>query len=156
MSGDTHVSERIKNCRDNLCISQVLLAELAGINPTQLYRYESGKAKPRPEAADRIAAALGVSTAWLVHGTLPIARGAQIDPPVPAGAAMILKFLELPPALAFAVKRLAMQNGSTVEIALLDLARQGLEAIQKKSVDCAESASKSEKEPDHYRAEKSR
>ena len=134
MSGDPHVSERIKNCRENLCISQVLLAELAGINPTQLYRYESGKARLRMEAAEKIAAALGVSTAWLVHGTLPIARGTQIDPPVPAGGAMILKFLELPPALAFAVKRLAMQNGSTMEMEVLDLLHQGLDAMHKKGL----------------------
>lgn len=145
MSGDTHVSERLKSCRENLRISQVLLAELAGINPTQLYRYESGKAKLRVEAAEKIAAALGVSTAWLVHGTLPVARGTQIDPPVPAGGGLILKFLELPPALAFAVKRLAMQNGSTVEIELLDLVHQGLEAMHKKAMACAESASKSDK-----------
>ncbi|MGK5054976.1 helix-turn-helix domain-containing protein [Janthinobacterium sp. RB2P8] len=145
MSGDTHVSERIKSCRENLRISQVLLAELAGINPTQLYRYESGKAKPRPEAAEKIAAALGVSTAWLVHGALPVARGTQIDPPVPAGRGLILKFLELPPALAFAVKRLAMQNGSTIEIELLDLVHQGLEAMHKNALVNAESAGKSEK-----------
>ena len=140
MSGDTHVSERIKNCRENLRISQVFLAELAGINPTQLYRYESGKAKLRPEAAEKIAAALGVSTAWLVHGTLPVARGTQIDPPVPAGGVLILKFLELPPALAFVVKRLAMQNGSTVEMELLDLVHQGLEAMHQKALACADSA----------------
>lgn len=145
MSGDTHVTERIKSCRENLRISQVLLAELAGINPTQLYRYESGKAKLRTEAAEKIAAALGVSTAWLVHGTLPVARGTQIDPPVPAGRGLILKFLELPPALAFAVKRLAMQNGSTIEIELLDLVHQGLEAMHKNALAGAESAGKSEK-----------
>ena len=142
MSGDTHVSERIKNYRENLRISQVLLAELAGINPTQLYRYEAGKTKLRTEAAEKIAAALGVSTAWLVHGTLPVARGMQIDPPVPAGGGLILKFLELPPALAFAVKRLAMQNGSTVEMELLDLVHQGLEAMHQKALACAASAGK--------------
>ncbi|MGK5036425.1 helix-turn-helix domain-containing protein [Janthinobacterium sp. LB3P118] len=135
MSGNTHVSERLKSCRENLHISQVRLAEMAGINPTQLYRYESGKAKLLMDAADKIAAALDVSTAWLVHGTLPIARGAQIDPPVPAGGALVLNFLELPPVLASAVKRLSMQNGSTVEIELLDLARQGLEANQKMAID---------------------
>ncbi|WP_219119099.1 helix-turn-helix transcriptional regulator [Janthinobacterium sp. UMAB-56] len=135
MSGNTHVSERLESCRENLHISQVLLAELAGINPTQLYRYESGKAKLLMDAADKIAAALDVSTAWLVHGILPIARGAQIDPPVPAAGALILNFLELPPVLASAVKRLSMQNGSTVEIELLDLARQGLEANQKMAID---------------------
>lgn len=145
MSGNTHVTERIKSCRENLRISQVLLAELAGINPTQLYRYESGKAKLRTEAAEKIAAALGVSTAWLVHGTLPVARGTQINPPVPAGRGLILKFLELPPALAFAVKRLAMQNGSTIEIELLDLVHQGLEAMHKNALADAESAGKSEK-----------
>ncbi|KAB8064099.1 helix-turn-helix domain-containing protein [Janthinobacterium violaceinigrum] len=145
MSGNTHVSERLKSCRENLHISQVQLAERAGINPTQLYRYESGKATLLMDAAEKIAAALGVSTAWLVHGTLPIARATQIDPPVPAGGALILHFLELPPMLASAVKRLSMQNGSTVELELLHLARQGLEAIHKKAADCAEAASKSEK-----------
>lgn len=65
----------------------------------QLYRYESGKAKLLMEAAEKIAAALGVSTAWLVHGTLPIARGVQLLPPVPAGGALILNVLELPPCL---------------------------------------------------------
>ncbi|UQV43666.1 helix-turn-helix domain-containing protein [Janthinobacterium lividum] len=144
MSGDTYVSERIKSCREELRISQVLLAELAGINPTQLYRYESGKAKLRMEAAEKIAAALGVSTAWLMHGTLPVARETQIDPPVPAGEGLILKCLELPPALAFAVKHLAMQNGSTIEIELLDLVQQGLEAMHKKALAGAESAAKSE------------
>ena len=145
MSDNIHVSERLKSCRENLHISQVQLAELAGINPTQLYRYESGKAKLLMEAAEKIAAALGVSTAWLVHGMLPIARDTQIDTPVPAEAALILNFLELPSVLASAVKRLSMQNGSTVEIELLGLAHQGLEAIPKKTLDCAESASKSEK-----------
>jgi transcriptional regulator with XRE-family HTH domain len=142
MSGDTHVSERLKSCRENLRISQVLLAELAGINPTQLYRYEAGKAKLRMEAAEKIAAALGVSTAWLVHGTLPVARGTQIDPPMPAGGGLIVKFLELPPALAFVVKRLAMQNGSTVETELLDLVHQGLEATHQKALACAASPGK--------------
>ncbi|TNC71889.1 helix-turn-helix transcriptional regulator [Janthinobacterium lividum] len=145
MSRNTHVPERLKSCRENLHISQVLLAERAGINPTQLYRYESGKAKLLMDAAEKIAAALGVSTAWLVHGTLPIARGTQVDPPVPAGGALILNFLELPPVLASAVKRLSVQNGSTVEIELLNLAHQGLEAMRKKALACAESASKSEK-----------
>ena len=145
MSGNTHVSERLKSCRENLHISQVLLAERAGINPTQLYRYESGKAKLLMDAAEKIAAALGVSTAWLVHGILPSARGTQTDLPVPAGGALILNFLELPPVLASAVKRLSIQNGSTVEIELLDLAHQGLEAMHKKALDCAASASKSEK-----------
>ena len=142
MSGDTHVSERIKSCRENLRISQVLLADLAGINPTQLYRYEAGKAKLRMEAAEKIAAALGVSTAWLVHGTLPIARGTQIDPPVPAGGRLVLKFLELPPALAFVVKRLAMQSGNTVEMEVLELLHQGLDALHRKGSAGSESAAR--------------
>lgn len=145
MSDDTHVSERLKSCREDLRISQVQLAELAGINPTQLYRYESGKARLRMEAAEKIAAALSVSSAWLMHGTLPIAGEAQIAPPAPAEGGLILHSLELPPALASAVTHLSMQNGSTVESALLDLVRQGLEAMHKKASACAGSAGKSEK-----------
>lgn len=144
MSGNTPVSERIKSCRENLRLSQVQLAELAGINPTQLYRYESGKATLRLEAAEKLGSVLDVSTAWLVHGALPIARGTPIDPPVPAEDALRLNGLELPPALASAVKLLAMQNASTVEIELLKLAQQGLEAMHKKASARAECASKSE------------
>lgn len=110
-----------------------MLAELAGINPTQLYRYESGKANLRLDAAEKIASVLDVSTAWLVHGTLPISRGTQIEPPVPTEDGLILNFLELPPALASAVKLLSMQNDSTVEIELLKLVQQGLDAMHKKA-----------------------
>ena len=131
MSGNTPVSERIKNRRENLGHSQVLLAELAGINPTQLYRYESGKANLRLDVAEKIASALDVSTAWLVHGTLPIARETQVDPPAPAGGGLILNFLELPPTLATAVQLLAMQNASTVEAELLKLVQLGLDAMHK-------------------------
>lgn len=144
MSGNTPVSERIKSCRENLGHSQVQLAELAGINPTQLYRYEAGKANVRSDVAEKIASALDVSTAWLVHGTLPIARGTAIDLPLPTGGGLILNFLELPPALASAVKLLSMQNGSTVETELLKLVQLGLEATTKASA-CAECVSKSEK-----------
>ena len=145
MSGDSSISERLKSCRENLCISQVQLAELAGINPTQLYRYESGKAALRMEAAEKIAAVLGVSTAWLVHGTLPIATATPIDPPVPAGGGLILHALELPPALASAVRRLSLQNGSTVERELLNLARLGLEAMHQQASACTASPGKNEK-----------
>lgn len=131
MSGNTPVSERIKSCRENLGHSQVQLAELVGINPTQLYRYESGKANLRLDAAEKIALALDVSTDWLLHGTLPIARGTPIDPPVPTGDGLILNFLKLPPTLATALKLLSLQNASTVEAELLKLAQQGLDAMHK-------------------------
>ena len=131
MSGNTSVSERIKSCRENLGHSQVLLAELAGINPTQLYRYESGKANLRLDVAEKIASALDVSTAWLMHGTLPIARETQVDAPAPIAGGLILNFLELPPALATAVQLLSMQNASTVEAELLKLVQLGLDAMHK-------------------------
>ena len=141
MSGNTHVSERLKSCREDLRLSQIMLAELAGINPTQLYRYDSGKAKLPMEAANKIAAALGVGTAWLVHGTLPMARERQIVLPVPALGGLIVHCLELSPTLADAVQRLATKNGSSVEIALLDLVQQGLDALQTQTRACAESRS---------------
>lgn len=141
MSGDTHISERLKSCREDLRLSQVMLAELAGINPTQLYRYESGKARLPMEAADKIATALGVGTAWLVHGTLPMARARQVVPPMPAPEGLIVHSLELPATLAEAVKRLATRNGSSIEIALLDLVQQGLDTMHQKTQAGAESKS---------------
>ena len=145
MSGDTPVSERIKSRRENLGYSQVQLAELAGINSTQLYRYESGKANLRLDAAEKIASVLDVSTDWLLHGTLPIARGTAIDAPVPTGGGLILNFLELPSALASAVKLLSLENASTVEAELLKLVQRGLDAMHKKAPACAGCAAKSDK-----------
>ena len=119
----------------------MLLAELAGIAPAQLYRYESGKTKPRPEAADKIAAALGVSTDWLARGELPIARDTKIDPPVPADGGMVLERIELPSELAIFIEQLAIQNGRTVEMELLDLVHQSLKATKLERLAAKPSAS---------------
>ena len=54
-------SEKIKYCRTQLGITQGKLAELTGIHPVSIRKYETNKMQPQPAQLERIAAALGVS-----------------------------------------------------------------------------------------------
>ena len=56
-----NTSEKIKYCRKQLGITQVKLAELTGIHPVSIRKYETNKMQPQPAQLERIAAALGVS-----------------------------------------------------------------------------------------------
>lgn len=59
------------------------LARLADITPELARKYTAGLVDaPRKPTPQRIADALGVEVAWLMHGTLPMERGA---PPVQPG-----------------------------------------------------------------------
>ena len=56
-----NTSEKIKYCRKQLGITQDKLAELTGIHPVSIRKYETNKMQPQPAQLERIAAALGVS-----------------------------------------------------------------------------------------------
>jgi len=55
------VGEKIRYCRDQIGITQGKLAELTGIHPVSIRKYETNKMQPQPPQLERIAAALGVS-----------------------------------------------------------------------------------------------
>lgn len=55
------VGEKIKYCRKELGITQDKLAELTGIHPVSIRKYETNKMQPRPSQLEKIATALGVS-----------------------------------------------------------------------------------------------
>ncbi|MCD7775208.1 MAG: helix-turn-helix domain-containing protein [Clostridiales bacterium] len=56
------IGEKIKYFRTRIGITQAKLAELSGIHPVSIRKYETNKMIPQTAQIDRIAAALGVSS----------------------------------------------------------------------------------------------
>jgi transcriptional regulator with XRE-family HTH domain len=75
--------ERLALLRRQAGLTQVSLAERAGVHVTQLRRYEAGTTEPTLGALRRLAVALSVSADSLVFGD---------DPRLPADEAMRLLF----------------------------------------------------------------
>lgn len=61
--------DRLIAAREAQGWSQTELANLCGMAPTQLARYENGKAVPRRAARERLALALKVNSTWLRDGS---------------------------------------------------------------------------------------
>lgn len=82
-----HIGERIRTARLRAGLSQVELADRAGVRQPTMYRYERRGMVPGAEILTRIAAALGVSERWLMHGddapAEPHARSARTAEPTP-------------------------------------------------------------------------
>lgn len=55
------IGEKIKYCRKQIGITQDKLAELTGIHPVSIRKYETNKMQPQPPQLEKIAAALCVS-----------------------------------------------------------------------------------------------
>lgn len=55
------IGENIKRIRKEKGLTQKRLGELSGMNEVQIRQYELGKANPKIETVDKIAAALGVN-----------------------------------------------------------------------------------------------
>ena len=56
------IGEKIRYFRTRIGITQAKLAELSGIHPVSIRKYETNKMIPQSQQIDRIAAALGVSS----------------------------------------------------------------------------------------------
>ena len=55
------IVEKIRYCREQIGITQGKLAELTGIHPVSIRKYETNKMQPQPPQLEKIAAALDVS-----------------------------------------------------------------------------------------------
>lgn len=62
------VQKKIKSAMKNAGFNQKRLAELTGISKSGISQYCSGTITPGAEAVEKLAAALGVSTKWLLDG----------------------------------------------------------------------------------------
>ncbi len=70
--------ERLKNLREEKGFTQAQLSELAGISSRMIQKYECGASRPRFDAAEKLASALGISVSELLGegGTL-VAQAAE-------------------------------------------------------------------------------
>lgn len=70
-------SERLKNFREGKGLTQAQLSKLSGISTRMIQKYEAGNARPRFDAAEKLAAALGVQvTDLLASGEMLVAQAA--------------------------------------------------------------------------------
>lgn len=70
--------DRLIAARERAGLSQTELGQLCGMAPTQVSRYESGRAVPRRAAMARLAEALKTPMDWLMHGDSVSMEGTQI------------------------------------------------------------------------------
>ena len=56
------IGEKIKYFRTRIGITQAKLAELSGLHPVSIRKYETNKMVPQAPQIDRIAEALGISS----------------------------------------------------------------------------------------------
>lgn len=70
--------ERLKNLREEKGFTQAQLSELAEISSRMIQKYECGASRPRFDAAEKLASALGVSVSELLgEGGALEARAAE-------------------------------------------------------------------------------
>jgi transcriptional regulator with XRE-family HTH domain len=65
------LSERLKETRKKLGLSQVELARLVDVSQPTIANWERGGHTPRPDALQRIASALQSDPIWLLSGEMP-------------------------------------------------------------------------------------
>ena len=71
-------NERLKKYREEKGLTQAQLSELAGITSRQIQNYEGGKARPRLDAAEKIAKALNITTDELLgNADMLVAQAAE-------------------------------------------------------------------------------
>lgn len=115
MATPSEIGARILSCRTRLRFSQQEIADLAGIAPSQFYRYEAGRTKPRPAMADRLAEALGVSTKWLMTGQGDMERDQEDNTGLRDASNLHVIPVEFTPGEAKLLKRYAKSRGMTPE-----------------------------------------
>jgi len=69
----------LKSLRKQKNMSQSDLARLVGVHYNHIGRYERGESRPSADTLHRLAAALGVSTDYLIEGTSEEAAKARFE-----------------------------------------------------------------------------
>ena len=71
-------NERLKKFREDKSLTQVQLSELTGISARMIQKYEAGAARPRLDAAEKIAKALNITTDELLgNADMLVAQAAE-------------------------------------------------------------------------------
>lgn len=71
-------NERLKKFREDKSLTQVQLSDLIGISARMIQKYEAGTARPRLDAAEKIAKALNITTDELLgNADMLVAQAAE-------------------------------------------------------------------------------
>ena len=71
-------NERLKKFREDKSLTQVQLSDLTGISARMIQKYEAGTARPRLDAAEKIAKALNITTDELLgNADMLVAQAAE-------------------------------------------------------------------------------
>lgn len=111
MYSESEIGTRLVHARTLAGKSQIEIAEAAGLAPTQLSRYESGRSKPRPMTLKRLAEALDISPAWLATGEGAV-NDHEFTEPTPAGQQELA--LDLPAEVIRVIRKHADEAGITM------------------------------------------
>lgn len=103
---ETSIGERIARARSAQGMTQTELAECCELSPTQISRYEGGRASPRSATVGKIAAALNVPFDWLWAGD-------GVDPV--ATKAYELMEVQLPPKIMERLRQQARSAGIALD-----------------------------------------
>ncbi|WP_043113617.1 helix-turn-helix domain-containing protein [Pseudacidovorax intermedius] len=122
------LSHRLVKARAGHGWSQAELAEVSGVAAAQISRYEAGRSIPRSEIVAKLAKALAVRFEWLAYGD-GMPEAGQDVPKYPASQPLLAS-VELDDQLFERIADVARANGWTVEMALKQLALEGLKARQ--------------------------
>jgi len=88
------VANRIKNRRMELSITQTQLAKTAKLTPAAISQFESGSRKPSFDALSKLAAALKISTDYLLGRKQPSYEDILADPKISVMFRGFMKFSE--------------------------------------------------------------
>ena len=113
---------RLVKARSGHGWSQAELAEVSGIAPAQISRYEQGKSKPRTEVIAKLAKSLAVGFDWLAYGNGEIDEGLAV-PLYPNSKTETIS-VDLDEDLKAAVLQVCRERGITVEMYLNTLVRE--------------------------------
>lgn len=112
----------LRNARERAGLTQRELGQRAGVNFSQISRYEKGTALPRPGMLNKLAEVLGVSHEFLregedlVHATIHGPDGQSIDIAFPAADMEI-------------IRESAERSGRLVEDEIVAFVRNGIRAM---------------------------
>lgn len=116
--------DRLIATRESKGLSQTRLAALSGMAPTQLARYETGKAVPRRASMMRLAEALGVQPDWLMRGET-VSWPAPISMQVRSvGDEAPPEELVIPPIYVDFVRGVAERLGGSVSDAIVEIIKR--------------------------------
>lgn len=113
---------RLTRARSGHGWSQAELAEVSGVAPAQISRYELGKSKPRTEVIAKLAKSLAVGFDWLAYGTGEMDIGAAV-PEFPASKTGTIS-LEVDADLKAAMDEICRDRGLTRDMLLNTLVRE--------------------------------